>query len=1404
MLFQPRTLGQEVLFAWIAFALLMATAPLHGQVLINILENPDFESPDDAGDGSGWDRRGPNSISLNQVTNPVKKGFYAMKVDGRDTGDAFVWYGIKQDLTGKLEPNTIYEISGYARLSNGVAEDTIKLQLIKKLSDGSTMYQNLVSGTVTSSTFQLLQAQFSFTETNIDELTLSIHEPSAGKSFILDDFKLIDPNAPPPAGDSLDPGAFVFRSAGVSGGSGTWVLNRPGYIGTFLNNLDSKPVEVALKLDLSGQAFQSESPVIEVFTGVNRETRQVGGEISPEYFYFTLPPGRHTLRISLSNPASGIDRSITLHAADVFGTGILFDNSEANVFEAAKNSFEYFRKCEFDLLLHGNEGQRLPPGAVVTLHPILPEFNFGVGVKGWNSASGTAAQRDWVDPTHPDYSSLRPIRDFLAANFNTIVPNNAGKWAPVEGTQDNLDYRVLDLIQEFASVNDLRLRMHAMTWPKQGGNPGWAMDLLTQGLDGNVSSANALRTEISERISDYMIGRATEWIGMDCINEGYHEDGLLRLYGYDGVAGIYEESYDALRTMGSDTIVYFNEFGTFNRFSDPYANWYVDHVHKVLSEVTPGKRADGFGIGHQSYISDKPSQGSYLDPVTYYKVLQNTASLGLPLSITEFGVKQEPEPVPTYLGSAELLRQAMTIALGNDRMESFLVWNFLEGEMFTQATAAPMLEDDGNFIYTLTDFGRAWQHMTGKADHSDRFPGFPRFAGPEQATVGDDGILRHRGLKGRYRISGDGIDLEVDLNSPGEHVVNGPSVRNVLMIVVDDLKPLIGAYGDPVAVTPRMDQLAAEGVIFTNAHCQMAICAPSRASVLTGLRPDFTGVLDLQTNVRDVNPAIVTLPQHFGNYGYTTHGISKIFHGTTLASQDGADSWNDGWQPHGVTKRYYEPGKSEEEDLLRSQGRSNAANTLSATDRGVAVDTDYGDGVTAQMGVAKIAEYATAFKGSGTPFFLAVGFQKPHLPFNAPESYWTLYDEVDFSMSGYSPVFDYPVGAPTYARPFSGEPGSYGDGWPEGNEGIVLAPDSVEADRLVHAYYACVSFIDAQIGKLMDELEDQGIADDTIVILWSDHGFHLGDHGAFWSKHSNYEQATRSVLMIKAPGVASQGGVVTAPVELVDVFPTLCQLTGLPNPIQPDVGPLQGSGLEPLLRAPTRPWRKAAFSQYHRSPGGSLRMGYSMRTDRYRLTSWFPRGVLEDPSTTGSIPVDEEFYDYHSAPDEPVNLISNPDYIEPVAALGVVMLGDRWEDPAIAQAVVDPIHITPIANWRNAYFPLGVEADWTTDEADFDGDGLPTAVEYYLGLSPVIKDGFPSGVSASHSVSGILTLSMEYPMPMDRPDYDGFPQSSTDLQDWSSSGIFFLPDPDNETVEARFSTSSSRAFLRLKVQPLSP
>ena len=309
-------------------------------------------------------------------------------------------------------------------------------------------------------------------------------------------------------------------------------------------------------------------------------------------------------------------------------------------------------------------------------------------------------------------------------------------------------------------------------------------------------------------------------------------------------------------------------------------------------------------------------------------------------------------------------------------------------------------------------------------------------------------------------------------------------------------------------------------------------------------------------------------------------------------------------------------------------------------------DSDYKDGRAAELAVEKIAEYAI----DGTPFFLGLGFQKPHLPFNAPKDYWDLYDPDAIDMSFYQGVRDMPEGTNSFTSPYGGEPSSYGDG--ETYLPTVAEPDlsiffndrmpSVDSARhLIHGYMACVSFIDAQLGKVLDALEDpngdgsdaDSIADNTIVILFGDHGFHLGDHGAFWAKHSNYEISTRVPFIIRSPGMSSlgsRGKMTSAPVELVDIFPTLLDLCSLPVPstttritAENDTElyqVLEGTSLVPLLEDPEQPWKSVAFSQYQRyisykssydsdrplsAAGGGKGMGYSIRTDRYRYTEWW-------------------------------------------------------------------------------------------------------------------------------------------------------------------------------------------------------
>jgi len=445
---------------------------------------------------------------------------------------------------------------------------------------------------------------------------------------------------------------------------------------------------------------------------------------------------------------------------------------------------------------------------------------------------------------------------------------------------------------------------------------------------------------------------------------------------------------------------------------------------------------------------------------------------------------------------------------------------------------------------------------------------------------------------------------------------------NVLMIAVDDLRPDIGCYGSAVAKTPNIDRLAARGVVFGHAYCQQAVCSPSRTSLMTGQRPDVTRVFDLKTHFRTALPDCVTLPQHFKAHGYHCAALSKIYH---PGYEDGG-SWS---EPH-----WYPTGKSVDTDpddwskqITHKNGdgvREYLADTPRApSGKGPAyqvserADDELPDGFTAAEAVRRIATLANEEK----PFFLAVGFLKPHLPFVAPKKYWDLHDPATIP----EPTIDHlPEGAPAFAGHNSGELHRY-LGIPAGNP----LPSDV-ARMLRHGYHACISYTDAQIGRLLDALDQAGIADRTVVVLWGDHGWQLGDHG-LWHKHTNFELATRAPLIIAAPGCAA-GTTAAAPVEFVDVYPTLADVCDLP----PAAG-LAGMSLVPLLRDPTASVKPVALSQYPRGKGDGVDrplMGYSVRDERWRYTVWREVGGSRIAAT--------ELYDERDDPNETRNLASDP------------------------------------------------------------------------------------------------------------------------------------------------------------------
>jgi len=448
---------------------------------------------------------------------------------------------------------------------------------------------------------------------------------------------------------------------------------------------------------------------------------------------------------------------------------------------------------------------------------------------------------------------------------------------------------------------------------------------------------------------------------------------------------------------------------------------------------------------------------------------------------------------------------------------------------------------------------------------------------------------------------------------------------NVLFIPVDDLKPVLGCYGNKTVRSPNIDRLAARGLVFTRAYCQQAVCSPSRTSLLTGRRPDTTRVYDLDTHFRTTIPDVVTLPQQFKIHGYFTQGLSKVYHG----GLDDPQSWT---APHWRPKRpaYGTPEGRELIRRLRREVRAAGKDLRKWRNRPHGLpweapdvpDNALPDGATADHAIEILRRI------KDRPFFLAVGFLKPHLPFVAPKKYWDLYDEAELRLAD-NPFP--PKDAPRCALTNWGELRAY-YGIPK--KGPL---SESQARKMIHGYYACVSYTDAQIGRLLDELDRLGLGDNTIVVLWGDHGWHLGDHG-LWCKHTNFESATRSPLIISVPGQKSAGRKSDALVEFVDIYPSLCELCGLPLPEG-----LEGTSFVPLIEDPERPWKKAAFSQYPRYIRGHGRaMGYSMRTDRYRYTEW--RVIGKDVHF-------DELYDHKTDPEENVNIAGRPENKQLVARL---------------------------------------------------------------------------------------------------------------------------------------------------------
>ena len=488
---------------------------------------------------------------------------------------------------------------------------------------------------------------------------------------------------------------------------------------------------------------------------------------------------------------------------------------------------------------------------------------------------------------------------------------------------------------------------------------------------------------------------------------------------------------------------------------------------------------------------------------------------------------------------------------------------------------------------------------------------------------------------------------------------------NVLFIAIDDLRPELGCYGSAIAVTPNMDALAEDGLLFNRAYCQQPICGPSRASLMCGARPDTIRIVENMANFRELNPDIVTLSQHFIANGYEAVQVGKIYHSPKLSDND--HSWSR--MPARInTPRPFFYALPENRAIQAANQKRLAAKYGAENIKGKGIvqgpayecadvaDDRYRDGRNAEVAIATLKEMVAADK----PFFLGLGFYKPHLHFIAPKKYWDLYDPEKI-----------PLATQTAAPKGGAEMGLHPSFELRVRHGIPKTGEiGPELSRtLMHAYLACVSYIDAQIGKVLEALDEAGVRDNTIIIVWGDHGWHLGEMG-IWGKATNYEIATRVPLMIWTPDMprGSRGKTTEALVELVDMYPTLCELAGLEKPAH-----LEGASFTPLLKDPATERKGAAFSQF---PSPALRewaanplssfmretffgplieeveariikqqgdkwdrelfennlMGYAMRTDRYRFVVW------KDVTASDAEPLFVELYDHSKDPGETENV----------------------------------------------------------------------------------------------------------------------------------------------------------------------
>jgi iduronate 2-sulfatase len=433
--------------------------------------------------------------------------------------------------------------------------------------------------------------------------------------------------------------------------------------------------------------------------------------------------------------------------------------------------------------------------------------------------------------------------------------------------------------------------------------------------------------------------------------------------------------------------------------------------------------------------------------------------------------------------------------------------------------------------------------------------------------------------------------LLIALTTLSATVIAADGKYNVLFLMSDDMRPDLGCYGHPLVQSPNIDGLAKVGVRFDRAYCQYPLCNPSRSSMLNGKHPITTGVLNNQAWFGGLHPDFVSLPKHFKQNGYLSLECGKIFHGGI----DDTDAWSEG----GVKRNFDGPAAPNSKVTTKDR--------MQTSDRIVVLDGD-GESHNDYRTATKAIDYLQRHQRDR--FFLACGFTKPHSPPTAPQKFFDLYDPAKIALpASFGPRAAAPAGYP---------PGSI---TPNGDLFIQRDATPDEAKKVIEAYWASISFTDWNVGRVLAELDRLKLRDNTIVLFWGDHGYHLGEFGK-WSKHGSlYEVGTRVPLIVSAPGAKGNGKTVAAPVQSLDLYPTLCELCGIPTP-----NGLEGHSLTALLNDPMAKWDHSAYSV----AGNPKNLGVAVRTARYRYAEW-------NRGEGGAMLFDEQ-----DDPTESKNLIDDP------------------------------------------------------------------------------------------------------------------------------------------------------------------